>query len=441
MNIDLKKKNKELSVITLEISSQDYNDKVESILNDYKKKANVPGFRKGFVPLGMIKKQYELPVKVDEINKLVQSELSKYITENNLSILGNPIPSENDDINWKKNDIILNFDVAHKPSFKLNYKLKKPIAHYQILADDLMIKNQIESYQSQYGKLISVSKIEDNVNVIGNFFSEELDFKKEANFLASQLSKTTFKKFLKLKVGQEIKINPKEVFDDKVDLNRVIDLDENGLNKINEISFKLQELNKNQKAEANEDLFKKVYPNDSIKNLKDFKSKIKTDIEKQFINQSDQKFLNDVTEAVIDSSKINLPKDFLKRLMKLNSKESLNDEELEKEYLNSEKGIKYQLIEEKIINENDIKINIDTIKEFATNMIKNQMAAYGQNNPDEKELNSILQRIMSNQDEVKRISNQIISEKLLLIYKEKVNKKIKKVSYEEYIEIAYKKNN
>mgnify|MGYP005725944637 FL=1 len=127
--------------------------------------------------------------------------------------------------------------------------------------------------------------------------------------------------------------------------------------------------------------------------------------------------------------------------MKLNSKESLNDEELEKEYLNSEKGIKYQLIEEKIINENDIKINIDTIKEFATNMIKNQMAAYGQNNPDEKELNSIVQRIMSNQDEVKRISNQIISEKLLLIYKDKVNKKIKKVSYEEYIEIAYKKNN
>ena len=127
--------------------------------------------------------------------------------------------------------------------------------------------------------------------------------------------------------------------------------------------------------------------------------------------------------------------------MKLNSKESLNDEELEKEYLNSEKGIKYQLIEEKIINENDIKINIDTIKEFATNMIKNQMAAYGQNNPDEKELNSILQRIMSNQDEVKRITNQIISEKLLLIYKDEVNKKIKKVSYEEYIEIAYKKNN
>ena len=441
MNIDLKKKNKELSIITLEISSQDYNDKVESILHDYKKKANVPGFRKGFVPLGMIKKQYELPVKVDEINKLVQSELSKYITDNNLSILGNPIPSENDDIDWKKSDIVLNFDIAHKPSFKLNYKLKKPITHYQILADDLMIKNQIESYQSQYGKLLSVSKIEDNVNVIGNFLSEELDFKKEANFLASQLSKTTFKKFLKLKVGDEIKINPNEIFGNKDDLNRLVGLDENSLNQIDEICFKIEELNKNEKADASEDLFKKVYPNDAVKNLKDFKSKIKTDIEKQFVNQSDQKFLNDVTDGLIDSTKINLPKDFLKRLMKLNSKESLNDDELEKEYINSEKGIRYQLIEEKIISENDIKINIDIMREFATKMIKNQMAAYGQSNPDEKELNSILQRIMSNQDEVKRISNQIISEKLLMIYKKKVKKMTKKVSYEEYIEIAYKKNN
>jgi len=304
-----------------------------------------------------------------------------------------------------------------------------------------MIKNQIESYQSQYGKLISVSKIEDSVNVIGNFLSEELDFKKEANFLASKLSKTTFKKFLKLKVGDEIKINPNEIFGNKDDLNRLVGLDENSLNQIDEISFKIEELNKNEKADASEDLFKKVYPTDAIKNLKDFKSKIKSDIEKQFVNQSDQKFLNDVTDGLIDSTKINLPKDFLKRLMILNSKESLNDEELEKEYINSEKGIRYQLIEEKIINENDIKINIDTVREFATKMIKNQMAAYGQSNPDEKELSSILQRIMSNQDEVKRISNQIISEKLLIIYKEKVKKMTKKVSYEEYIEIAYKKNN
>ena len=187
--------------------------------------------------------------------------------------------------------------------------------------------------------------------------------------------------------------------------------------------------------------FKKVYPNETIKSLNEFKNKIKEDIEKQFVNQSDQKFLNDVTDSFIKETKISLPEDFLKRLMKLNSKEEISNEDLEKEYSNSENGIKYQLIEEKLLIENDIQINADSIKEFATKMIKNQMAAYGQKEPEQKEIDSILSRILSNQEEVKRISNQIISEKLLLIYKEKINKKDKKVSYEEYIEIAYKKNN
>ena len=132
MKIDLNTKNKDLSVIEIEISPNDYQEKVQNILNDYRKKANIPGFRKGFVPMGMIKKQYELPVKVDEINKLVQNELGKYITENKLSIIGSPIPSEGDDINWKDENIKLSFDIATKPTFKINFKPKKPIIYYNI---------------------------------------------------------------------------------------------------------------------------------------------------------------------------------------------------------------------------------------------------------------------------------------------------------------------
>ena len=442
MKIDLNKKNKELSVIKIEISAKDYQEKVQNILNDYRKKANIPGFRKGFVPMGMIKKQYELPVKVDEINKLVQNELSKYISENKLSIIGSPIPSDGNDINWKDEMINLNFDIANKPTFKINLKPKKPIIYYEITADKSMIKNQLEAYQNQYGKLISVQKIEDGTNIIGVFSCEQVDHTKESNFNSDQLAKSTFKKnFLNAKVGDNLKLKPSKIFKDENDLFKISGLEKEKLNDINEINLKIVELNKNEKAEANTDFFKKVYPKETINNINDLKSKIKEDIEKQFANQSDQKFLNDVTDSFIKDTKISLPKDFLKRLMKLNSKEEMTDEELEKEYSNSEKGIKYQLIEEKLIFDNNIQINSDSIKEFATKMIKNQMAAYGQNNPDEKELNSILGRILSNQEEVKRISNQIISEKLLVIYKEKISKKNKKVSYEEYIEIAYKKNN
>ena len=442
MKIDLNKKNKDISVIEIEISPNDYQEKVQNILNDYRKKANIPGFRKGFVPMGMIKKQYELPVKVDEINKLVQNELGKYITENKLSIIGSPIPSEGDDINWKEENIKLSFDIATKPTFKINFKPKKPIVYYNITADKSMINNQVEAYQNQYGKLISVQNIEDNTNIIGVFSCEKIDHTKDANFNSDLLLKATFKKvFLNAKVGDILKLNTSKIFKDENELHKITGIEKEKLNEVDEIDFKINELNKNEKAETNNDFFKKVYPNETIKSLNEFKNKIKEDIEKQFVNQSDQKFLNDVTDSFIKETKISLPEDFLKRLMKLNSKEEISNEDLEKEYSNSENGIKYQLIEEKLLIENDIQINADSIKEFATKMIKNQMAAYGQKEPEQKELDSILSRILSNQEEVKRISNQIISEKLLLIYKEKINKKDKKVSYEEYIEIAYKKNN
>ena len=442
MKIDLNKKNKEISVIEIEISANDYQEKVQNILNDYRKKANIPGFRKGFVPMGMIKKQYEIPVKVDEINKLVQNELGKYITKNKLSIIGSPIPTEKDDINWKDEKITLNFDIANKPNFKINFKLKKAIVYYNISADKSMVNNQVEAYQNQYGKLISVKNIQDETNIIGVFNCEKIDHSKDANFNSESLLKTTFKKiFLNAEVGDVLKLNSSKIFKDENDLHKIIAIEKEKLHNVDEINFKITELNKNKKAETDNDFFKKVYPNEIINSLDDFKNKIKEDIEKQFENQSDQKFLNDVTDSFIKEIKISLPKDFLKRLMRLNSKEEISDEELEKEYSNSENGIKYQLIEEKLLIENDIQINIDSIKEFATKMIKTQMAAYGQKEPEQKELDSILNRILSNQEEVKRINNQIISEKLLLIYREKVNKKNKNVSYEEYIEIAYRKNN
>ena len=442
MKIDLNKKNKDISVIKIEISPKDYQEKVQNILNDYRKKANIPGFRKGFVPIGMIKKQYELPVKVDEINKMVQNELGKYITNNKISIIGSPIPSENHIVNWKDEKINLNFDIALKPTFKISFKPKKQIIYYQITADESMVKNQVETYQNQYGKLITVQSVQNDTNIIGVFESKEIDFKKEANFKSNQLVNSIFKKsFLNAQVGQTLNLKPAKIFKNEGDLQRIAGLEKEKLNDISFINFKITELNKNEKAEAKSDFFKKVYPKENIKNLKDFKAKIKEDIEKQFSNQSDQKFLNDVSESLINETKISLPKDFLKKLMKLNSKDEISDEDLENEYTKSENGIKYQLIEENLMIENNIEVNSNSIKEFATKMIKNQMAAYGQNNPDEKELNSILGRILSNQEEVKRISNQIISEKLLAIYKEKIKKKNKKVSYEEYIEIAYKKNN
>ena len=155
MSISIKDLNKQISVVNLDIKKNDYDEKVKSILNDYRKKANIPGFRKGFVPIGLIKKQYEIPVKVDEINKIVQSKLTQFISEKKLSLLGTPVPIDNEKIKWTDDNISLKFEIAKSPYFKLNYKLKKSINYYKIIADKNMVDNQIESIQNQYGKIIS----------------------------------------------------------------------------------------------------------------------------------------------------------------------------------------------------------------------------------------------------------------------------------------------
>ena len=164
------------------------------------------------------------------------------------------------------------------------------------------------------------------------------------------------------------------------------------------------------------------------------------DAEKNFVNQSDQKLLNDVTEYLVDSTKFNLPVTFLKKWMQTAGENKLTSEEAEAEYEKSEKGLRYQLIESKIIEKNEIKIDADQIKNFSKELIKTQMLQYGQANPPEKELESISQRILSNKDEVKRISDQLLSQKLITLFKSELKFKVNKVSYEKFIEMAYSKN-
>ena len=183
MSISIKDLNKQISVVNLDIKKNDYDEKVKSILNDYRKKANIPGFRKGFVPIGLIKKQYEIPVKVDEINKIVQSKLTQFISEKKLSLLGTPVPIDNEKIKWTDDNISLKFEIAKSPDFKLNYKLKKSINYYKIIADKNMVDNQIESIQNQYGKIISLTKIEKKSNVVAMIINDTIELKKKLIFM------------------------------------------------------------------------------------------------------------------------------------------------------------------------------------------------------------------------------------------------------------------
>jgi len=438
MNISITKKNKLSGIISIEVEKKDYDQKVQDVLKRYSKTAKIPGFRKGFVPIGLVKKQYGNAVKVDEINKLLDTKLKKYIQDEKLDILGGPIPEVDNEIDWNSDNINFDFEIGYTPEFKINLKPKKAITMFEVKADKKMVDNQIKNIQSQYGKLISKTIIEKNSEITANFFSEIDEVNHSSMFKAESLKPSFLKKILGLKVGDELNEIGSKIFKENYDLSKNLKIDlEKAKTFKNKVSVKIEEINERELAELDQDLFDKVFGKNSVKTVTEMRKKLSEDFVKQFQNQVDQKLMNDTIEYLIDSTKINLPTEFLIRWMKLNSEKKITIDEAKAEYEKSEKGMKYQLIESKLIIDNDLQVNFEDLKSYTTDMIKNQMQQYGQAIPDEKELEGIVARVMSNKDEIKRLTEQLTSNRILNFFKENFKYKLKKVSYDDYIKEAY----
>lgn len=438
MKISINKLNKVSGIISIQIEKKDYEGKVIEVLKSYSKTAKIPGFRKGFVPMGLIKKQYGNAVKVDEINKLLDSSLKKYINENKLDILGGPIPKTDNEIDWDSELINFDFEIGYSPEFKINFKPKKPIIKYEVKADKKMIDNQLKNIQSRYGKLVSKIKIDKTSEITALFKSEDDIINNSSMFKIETLKPSFAKKLIGLKVGDVVSQNASKIFREEHDLSRNIKIELSKAKEYkNNLVITIEEINERELADLNQELFDKVFGKNSVKSIAEMKSKLGDDFVKQFQTQVDQKLMNDTIEYLIDSTKVNLPSDFLIKWMKLNSEKKISIDEAKIEYEKSEKGMKYQLIESKIIIDNNLQVNFEDLKAFTTDLIKNQMKQYGQVIPEDKELDGIIARVMSNKDEIKRLTEQLTSKRMLDFFKENFNYKIKKVTYDEYIKEVY----
>ena len=441
MKVSRKDIDKLNSVLKIEIDKKDYESNVDKVLVDYKKKANIPGFRKGHTPIGLIKKQYGLSIKVDEVNKLMQQGLNDFLTKEKLAILGNPMPKDSKDLDWNSEEMFFEFEIGLSPEFEVSLKNEKVIELFQIEADTKMIDSQIENIQNQYGKLVSKTSVEKGLELNGSFINKEFDIDNTSTFQLKNIKgNSNIESIKKMKIGDSISLKTKGLFMQDADLDFHLKLKDENRDMISQIEFNLKEINEKIPADLDQELFDKLFGKDTVKSVTELKQKLKVDAEKNFINQSDQKLLNDVTEYLVENTKFNLPDLFLKKWMQTAGENKLSKEEAEAEYKKSEKGLRYQLIESKIIEKNEIKIDADQIKNFSKELIKTQMLQYGQANPEEKELESISQRILSNKDEVKRISDQLLSQKLITLFKSELKFKTNKVSYEKFIELAHSKN-
>ena len=439
MNITLENIDPLNAVVKVDIEKKDYSDKVEKILSDYRKTANIPGFRKGHVPMMMVKKQYGKAVLVDEVNKLLQDALNKYLTEEKLDVLGNPLPKQQDDLDWDSDTFTFEFELGLAPEFEVNLKSKKAITHYNIVADKKMIDDQINNIRKQYGKLVSQKIVDKESEIVGTFKNEEREIENTVTLTLDKFkSKSTEKKFIGAKVGDVLELKTKGLYKDDHDLMHALKVSHDDAHGLDiDISFTISEINKRELADLDQELFDKLFGKDVVKSVTELKAKIKEDAEKQFIQQSDQKLLNDVTEHLVESTKFDLPAEFLQKWIQNSGEKPLDENQAKEEYEKSEKGLRYQLIEGKLMQDNDIKVDFEDVKESAKAMIKVQMAQFGQMNPSEKELEDITARVLSNQDEVRRISEQVVSQKLLALYKEKANLKLKEVTYENFVKEVY----
>ncbi|MGC6431768.1 MAG: trigger factor [Jejuia sp.] len=427
------------AVVKVDIAKEDYSDKVEKILSDYRKTANIPGFRKGHVPMGLVKKQYGKAVLVDEVNKLLQDALNKYLTEEKLDVLGQPLPKPQDEINWDSDSFSFEFELGLAPEFDVKLKGKKAITHYNIVADDKMIDEQIERIQKQYGKLVSQDTIENDSEITGTFKNEEKEIENTVSLTLDKFKgKATAKKFVGAKVGDVITLKTKGLYDDNHELMHALKVSHDEAHDLDlEVTFEITEINKRDLADLDQELFDKLFPPTTVTSVTELKAKIREDAEKQFKQQSDQKLLNDVTEYLVDSTKFDLPAEFLTKWMQTSGENEMDETQAKEEYEKSEKSLRYQLIEGKLIQENDIQVTIEDIKGHAKEMIKAQMAQFGQLDPSDEELEGIAARVLGNQDEARRISEQLISQKLIGLYKEKANLKEKELSYEKFVKEVY----
>ena len=427
------------AVVKVDIAKEDYNGKVEKILTDYRKTANIPGFRKGHVPMGMVKKQYGKAVLVDEVNKLLQEALNKYLTEEKLDVLGHPLPKPQDDLDWDSEKLSFEFELGLSPEFDVDIKSKKAITSYTIVAGDKMIDDQINNIQKQYGKLLSQKEVTKDSEITGVFKNEEKEIENTVTLTLDKFKgKATEKKFVGAKVGDVIALKTKGLYSDDHELMHALKLSHDDIHGLDiEVTFTVSEINERELADLDQELFDKLFGKGTVTSVTELKEKIKEDAEKQFKQQADQKLLNDVTEYLVDNTKFDLPGEFLTKWMQTSGENQLSEDEAKEEYEKSEKSLRYQLIEGKLITDNNIQVTMDDIKDHAKQMIKMQMAQYGQMDSSDKELEDIAARILSNQDEVKRMSEQLVSQKLLNLYKTEANIKTKDITYDDFVKEFY----
>ncbi|WP_423130553.1 trigger factor [Gaoshiqia sp. Z1-71] len=445
MNITKENINELNATITVKIEKNDYEATVNEVLKDYRKKANMPGFRPGKVPAGLVKKMYGKAILADEVNKMLSNNLSKYIVDEKLNLLGEPLPNEEKQpkIDWETTeDFEFVFDIALAPEIEVKLDKRKKFIYYNILVDEDMVNKQVETYTGRFGDHKNADEVGEKDSVRGDFAQLDADGNELAGgivaeqvIIAVDLMKdeTVKNEIIGKKAGDSIVFDPVKAYEDKHELGHMLNLSHEEAEKIEgDFKFTISEIQRFEQAEINEDLFKKIFGDETeIKSEEEFRNKLKTDLSENFNYSSDYKFAIDSRDALVEKVEMQLPEEFLKRWLKATNQE-LTDEQIEADFDNFMKDLRWQLIKDRLIKDNEIRVNEEDVKELAKKVAAMQFSQYGMFNVADEHLENYAGHILQNEDERRRLVNRVQEDKIMELIKSKVAVDEKEISHEEF---------
>jgi trigger factor len=425
--MNIRKENKDAlnAIVTVEITKEDYEPKVQEVLKDYRKKARIDGFRPGHVPMGLINRLYYTPVKVEEINKLVSNSLIEYLRNENLRILGDPLPHKDEEktIDFEKQESFeFSFDLGLSPEFDLPVLSKVKIPYYKITVEEKMIEERIEELKKHYGRFNDVPEIGESSMVRGNIAEADENgqiieggHKNEGTILSvDRIDDQEIRNlFIGKKQGDQILFDASKAFPKDSDRAGMLGVDPKQLSGIgNTFLFTVTEIKQYDPAPLDQQFFDQVFGEGTVSGEEEFRQKVKEDLEKSLEGEAEYRFTMDARETLISKTQIPLPEDFLKRWMFETNEGKISREEIEKDFDHFLNDLKWQLIVNKIARDNNFTVTEEEIKEQAKNLARNQYLRYGLANVPDQYVENLASDLLAREEERNRMERQVLEERI-----------------------------
>ncbi|RYM33064.1 trigger factor [Brumimicrobium glaciale] len=440
------------ALLKVTVEKSDYQVKVDKALSDYRKKATTPGFRKGMVPMGIIKKQHGRTVLGDELNRLVSEGLYKYVAEQEFEILGNPLPKNDIEVQGdfdKPDTFVFTYEIGISPKVDVKITGKNNYEYTKVKVDKKLIDKQLEDLTRRYGKLISGKEIGEKDMVLGQFveLNEEGEILEGGIMNSSTISMEFIedeqlkKEMIGKKAGDKVTVNPFSVSRGGKDTASMLGIEESELGNISEkFQLTINEVKIMEPAELNQELFDKLFGEGEVTSEKQMIEKVKADLVQMFEKDSEKILTRRISNDLIEKADIQLPEGFLKRWIIASQKEPTTMEQVDADFGNYARSLKWQLIQNSIFKNNDMKVDQEEAMNYTKSLLVNQYAQYGMPTPEDAELTKSAQQVLSNQKEAQQIYDMLAEEKLTKFFKETVKLDEKEVDYDEYVKIAQDSN-